>query len=120
MVHSVYHSAEMIVKQKQNTADAKKGRFTAPLPEKYKWLQDSAQNKYQEFSSCSNFLYFQAKYGSIRYRPRDSKKSQLVHTFIGIALAVGKTLAAIFENYQQQDGTIKIPEILRPYFENRL
>ena len=78
-----------------------------------------AQNKYREISSCSNFLDFQARRGSIRYRPKDSKKSQLVHTLNGSGLAVGRTLAAIFENYQQEDGTIKIPEILQPYFENR-
>ncbi len=77
-----------------------------------------AQDKYREISSCSNFLDFQARRGSIRYRPRDSNKSRLVHTLNGSGLAVGRTLAAIFENYQQEDGTIKIPAILEPYFKN--
>jgi len=78
-----------------------------------------AQNKYREISSCSNFLDFQARRGGIRYRPKQSKKSGLVHTLNGSGLAVGRTLAAIFENFQQEDGTIKIPEVLQPYFENR-
>ena len=78
-----------------------------------------AQNKYREISSCSNFLDFQARRGGIRYRPKDSKKSKLVHTLNGSGLAVGRTLAAIFENYQQEDGTIKVPEVLKPYFEDR-
>jgi seryl-tRNA synthetase len=78
-----------------------------------------AQNKYREISSCSNFLDFQARRGGIRYRPKDSKKSKLVHTLNGSGLAVGRTLAAIFENYQQKDGSVKIPEVLKPYFEDR-
>ncbi|MCK4837642.1 MAG: serine--tRNA ligase [Desulfobulbaceae bacterium] len=81
------------------------------------WLP--AQNTYREISSCSNFLDFQARRGGIRYRPKDSKKSKLVHTLNGSGLAVGRTLAAIFENYQREDGTIKIPEVLKPYFEDR-
>lgn len=81
------------------------------------WLP--AQDKYREISSCSNFLDFQARRGGIRYRPKDSKKSGLVHTINGSGLAVGRTLAAIFENYQQEDGTIQIPEVLKPYFEDR-
>jgi seryl-tRNA synthetase len=78
-----------------------------------------AQDKYREISSCSNFLDFQARRGGIRYRPQESKKSSLVHTLNGSGLAVGRTLAAIFENYQRQDGTIRLPEVLKPYFENR-
>jgi seryl-tRNA synthetase len=78
-----------------------------------------AQNKYREISSCSNFLDFQARRGGIRYRPKDGNKSSLVHTLNGSGLAVGRTLAAIFENYQQEDGTIRLPEVLTPYFENR-
>ncbi|MBU0485997.1 MAG: serine--tRNA ligase [Proteobacteria bacterium] len=81
------------------------------------WLP--AQNKYREISSCSNFGEFQARRGGIRYRPKESQKSALVHTLNGSGLAVGRTLAAIFENYQQADGTIAVPEILSPYFENR-
>lgn len=78
-----------------------------------------AQNKYREISSCSNFLDFQARRGGIRYRPIGKKKSGLVHTLNGSGLAVGRTLAAILENCQQPDGTIKIPEALAPYFEKR-
>jgi seryl-tRNA synthetase len=78
-----------------------------------------AQNKYREISSCSNFGDFQARRGGIRYRPRDSKKSSLVHTLNGSGLAVGRTLAAILENFQRDDGSIYLPEILEPYFENR-
>ena len=75
-----------------------------------------AQNKYREISSCSNFTDFQARRGGVRYRPKNSKKSALVHTLNGSGLAVGRTLAAIFENYQQEDGSIAIPEVLAPYF----
>jgi seryl-tRNA synthetase len=78
-----------------------------------------AQNKYREISSCSNFADFQARRGGIRYRPRDSRKSSLVHTLNGSGLAVGRTLAAILENFQRSDGTIYIPEVLEPYFEKR-
>jgi seryl-tRNA synthetase len=78
-----------------------------------------AQNKYREISSCSNFLDFQARRGGIRYRPKGGKKSALLHTLNGSGLAVGRTLAAIYENYQQEDGTIKLPAVLAPYFENR-
>ncbi len=77
------------------------------------------QNKYREISSCSNFLDFQARRGGIRYRPPGQKKSALVHTLNGSGLAVGRTLAAIFENYQQEDGTVTIPEVLRPYFAHK-
>ncbi|MBU0966537.1 MAG: serine--tRNA ligase [Proteobacteria bacterium] len=78
-----------------------------------------AQNKYREISSCSNFLDFQARRGGIRYRPKGEKKSALLHTLNGSGLAVGRTLAAIYENYQQEDGTIKLPAVLAPYFANR-
>ena len=78
-----------------------------------------AQNKYREISSCSNFGDFQARRGGIRYRPRDSKKSGLVHTLNGSGLAVGRTLAAILENFQRDDGSILLPEVLEPYFEKR-
>ncbi len=81
------------------------------------WLP--GQNAYREISSCSNFLDFQARRGSIRYRPEGQKKSKLVHTLNGSGLAVGRTLLAIMENYQQEDGTISVPEVLSPYFENR-
>lgn len=78
-----------------------------------------AQDKYREISSVSNFEDFQARRGGIRYRPREQKKSALVHTLNGSGLAVGRTLAAILENYQQEDGTIIIPAVLAPYFEDR-
>ncbi len=78
-----------------------------------------AQNKYREISSCSNFGDFQARRGGIRYRPRDSNKSGLVHTLNGSGLAVGRTLAAILENFQRADGSLYLPEVLEPYFENR-
>lgn len=81
------------------------------------WLP--GQNAYREISSCSNFLDFQARRGGIRYRPDGEKRSRLVHTLNGSGLAVGRTLLAIFENYQQADGSITIPEVLQPYFQNR-
>ncbi len=77
------------------------------------------QDKYREISSCSSFTDFQARRGGIRYRPKGEKKSRLVHTINGSGLAVGRTLVAIFENYQQEDGTIALPKVLKPYFENR-
>jgi len=77
------------------------------------WLP--AQNKYREISSCSNFEDFQARRGSIRYKPKGGKKTEFVHTLNGSGLAVGRTVVAILENYQQSDGTIIIPEVLRPY-----
>jgi seryl-tRNA synthetase len=82
------------------------------------WLP--GQNTYREISSCSNFLDFQARRGGIRYRPDGQKKSKLVHTLNGSGLAVGRTLLAIFENYQQADGTIRLPAALRPYFTAKL
>jgi seryl-tRNA synthetase len=81
------------------------------------WLP--GQQTYREISSCSNFLDFQARRGSIRYRPEGQKKSKLLHTLNGSGLAVGRTLLAVLETYQQADGTVAIPEVLQPYFENR-
>ena len=81
------------------------------------WLP--GQDTYREISSCSNFLDFQARRAGIRYRPEGEKKSRLVHTLNGSGLAVGRTLLAILENYQQEDGTVKLPEVLKPYFEDR-
>ncbi len=77
------------------------------------WLP--AQNKYREISSCSNFEDFQARRGNIRYKAKGGKKTELVHTLNGSGLAVGRTVVAILENYQQSDGTVIIPEALRPY-----
>ena len=81
------------------------------------WLP--GQQAYREISSCSNFLDFQARRGSIRYRPEGQKKSTLVHTLNGSGLAVGRTLLAVMENYQREDGTIQVPEVLEPYFTRR-
>ena len=81
------------------------------------WLP--GQQAYREISSCSNFLDFQARRGSIRYRPEGRNKSRLVHTLNGSGLAVGRTLLAVMENYQQEDGSIKVPAVLEPYFETR-
>ncbi len=77
------------------------------------WLP--AANTYREISSCSNFTDFQARRAGIRYRPEQGKKAQFVHTLNGSGVAVGRTVAAILENYQQQDGSVIIPEALRPY-----
>jgi seryl-tRNA synthetase len=78
-----------------------------------------AQNTYREISSCSNFEDFQARRANIRYRPLDEKgkpgKPEFVHTLNGSGLAVGRTWAAILENYQNADGSISIPTALRPY-----
>ena len=81
------------------------------------WLP--GQETYREISSCSIFLDFQARRGGIRYRPNGQKKSRLLHTLNGSGLAVGRTLLAVLENYQQEDGTIAIPDVLKPYFEKR-
>lgn len=72
-------------------------------------------NKYVEISSCSNFEDFQARRANIKYRPGLKEKPQYVHTINGSGLAVGRTVAAILENYQQPDGTVIIPEVLVPY-----
>jgi seryl-tRNA synthetase len=77
------------------------------------WLP--GQQLFREISSCSNFESFQARRANIRYRPEGKNKTELVHTLNGSALAVGRTWVAIVENYQQADGTVVIPEVLRPY-----
>ena len=77
------------------------------------WLP--AQNTYREISSCSNFEDFQARRASIRFREDDRAKPEFVHTLNGSGLAVGRTVVAILENFQQADGTVAIPEALRPY-----
>ncbi|MGI6639275.1 MAG: serine--tRNA ligase [Desulfobulbus sp.] len=79
------------------------------------WLP--SQQTYREISSCSNFLDFQARRAGIRYRPKGEQKSRLVHTLNGSGLAVGRTLLAIMENYQEADGSIKLPKVLAPYFK---
>lgn len=77
------------------------------------WLP--GQQLYREISSCSNFEAYQARRANIRYRPEGKNKTEFVHTLNGSALAVGRTWVAIVENYQQADGSIVIPEALRPY-----
>lgn len=74
-----------------------------------------SQNKYREISSCSNTEDFQARRAMIKYRAKDDKKSYFVHTLNGSGLAVGRTVVAIMENYQQEDGSIVIPDALVPY-----
>ncbi|MBZ5722495.1 MAG: serine--tRNA ligase [Acidobacteriia bacterium] len=77
------------------------------------WLP--GQQLFREISSCSNFESFQARRANIRYRPEGKSKTEFVHTLNGSALAVGRTWVAIVENYQQADGSVVIPEALRPY-----
>jgi seryl-tRNA synthetase len=77
------------------------------------WLP--GQNTYREISSCSNFEDFQARRAAIRYRRKDNGKVEFVHTLNGSGLAVGRTVVAVMENYQQADGSIIVPEALRPY-----
>lgn len=72
-------------------------------------------NRYVEISSCSNFKDFQARRARIQYRPKNGTKPVFVHTLNGSGLAIGRTTAAILENYQQADGTVAVPEILRDY-----
>ena len=75
------------------------------------------QQKYREISSCSNFEDFQARRGNIRFRRKGRKGTKLVHTLNGSGLAVGRTVVAILENFQQEDGSVIIPEALRPYMD---
>jgi seryl-tRNA synthetase len=78
-----------------------------------------AQDKYREISSCSNFEGFQARRAGIRFKRKDKKGTEPVHTLNGSGLAVGRTMAAILENYQQADGSVVIPEALKPYMGGR-
>ncbi len=71
--------------------------------------------RYVEISSCSNCEDFQARRAGIRYRENPKAKPQFVHTLNGSGVAVGRTVAAILENYQNEDGTVTVPEVLRPY-----
>jgi seryl-tRNA synthetase len=84
------------------------------------WLP--GQNLYREISSCSNFEAFQSRRANIRYKPSGSaqpggrqRRSEFVHTLNGSGLAVGRTYLAILENYQQADGTVRVPDALIPY-----
>ncbi len=80
------------------------------------WLP--GQNRYREISSCSNFLDFQARRMMVRYRNPESKKPELVHTLNGSGLAVGRTLVAVLENYQDGEGRVHVPEALSAYMGN--
>ena len=80
------------------------------------WLP--GQGKYREISSCSNFLDYQARRMQARWRNPETGKPELLHTVNGSGLAVGRTLVAVLENYQQADGRIKVPEALKPYMNN--
>lgn len=77
------------------------------------WLPSA--NTYREISSCTNFEDFQARRAGLKYRPEPKSKPEFVHTLNGSGLALGRTVAAILENYQQEDGSIVIPAVLRPY-----
>ncbi len=80
------------------------------------WLP--GQNTYREISSCSNFEDFQSRRANIRFRRKGQSRTDLVHTLNGSGLAVGRTLVAILENFQQKDGSVLIPPVLRPYLGN--
>lgn len=77
------------------------------------WLPSSGT--YREISSCSNFEDYQARRANIRFRRDAGSKPEFVHTLNGSGLAIGRTVAALLEHYQQEDGSIRIPEVLRPY-----
>jgi len=91
------------------------GDIGAPNAKKYDiegWFP--GQNQYRELASCSNDTDFQARRLNIKYKDKDGK-SKLVHTLNNTVCALGRTMIAIMENYQQKDGTIEIPEVLRKY-----
>jgi seryl-tRNA synthetase len=81
------------------------------------WLP--SQNTYREISSCSNTEAFQARRAGIKFRAGGAGKPEFAHTLNGSGLAVGRTLIAILENYQQQDGSVVVPPALRPYMDGR-
>ncbi|MBW4622451.1 MAG: serine--tRNA ligase [Cyanosarcina radialis HA8281-LM2] len=82
------------------------------------WLPSAG--RYREISSCSNFEDFQARRGNIRFKEAGKKGTKFVHTLNGSGLAIGRTMAAVLENYQQSDGTVKIPEVLQPYLRREI
>jgi seryl-tRNA synthetase len=77
------------------------------------WLP--GQGMYREISSCSNCGDFQARRMNARYRPKDAKQPRFVHTLNGSGVAVGRALIAVMENYQEADGSIRVPDALKPY-----
>ncbi len=96
-----------------NLSTADLGASSAKTYDLEVWLP--GQQVFREISSCSNFLDYQARRANIRYRPEGGKKTELVHTLNGSGLAIGRTWVAVVENYQQADGSVLIPEVLRPY-----
>jgi len=82
------------------------------------WLPSA--NTYREISSCSNFRDFQARRANIRFKEKGQKGTNFVHTLNGSGLAIGRTMAAVLENYQQADGTVKVPEVLQPYLKREV
>ena len=82
------------------------------------WLP--SQNMYREISSCSNFRDFQARRANIRFKQAGKKGTQYVHTLNGSGLAIGRTMAAVLENYQQPNGTVKVPDVLQPYLKREI
>ena len=82
------------------------------------WLPSA--NTYREISSCSNFRDFQARRANIRFKEKGQKGTNFVHTLNGSGLAIGRTMAAVLENYQQADGTVKGPEVLQPYLKREV
>ena len=81
------------------------------------WLP--GMNAYKEISSCSNYEAFQARRAAIRFRRADGEKPEHVHTLNGSGLPIGRTIVAILENYQRADGSVEIPEVLRPYMRGQ-
>jgi seryl-tRNA synthetase len=79
------------------------------------WLP--GQKLFREISSCSNFEAYQARRANIRYKPEGKGKAEFVHTLNGSGLAIGRTWVAIVENYQRADGSVILPEALRPYLD---
>jgi seryl-tRNA synthetase len=96
-----------------NLSTADLGAASAKTYDLEVWLP--GQQLFREISSCSNFLDYQARRANIRYRPEGGKKTELVHTLNGSGLAIGRTWVAIVENYQQADGSVLVPDVLRPY-----
>ncbi len=113
------HNAETVLQKLglhyrvMNLSTADLGPSSAKTYDLEVWLP--GQQLFREISSCSNFLDYQARRANIRYRPEGGKKTELVHTLNGSGLAIGRTWVAIVENYQQADGSVLVPEVLRPY-----
>jgi seryl-tRNA synthetase len=113
------HNAETVLQKLglhyrvMNLSTADLGPSSAKTYDLEVWLP--GQQLFREISSCSNYLDYQARRANIRYRPEGAKKTELVHTLNGSGLAIGRTWVAIVENYQQADGSVLVPEVLRPY-----